>query len=370
MAGKARFRIPTLEEMAKADEQETTTTKQLQLKSRMGQGPAGHQAQTGSAESSVAPHPQSPKKRMLSQKAMMSRQPLSMRAGGTKPKVPQPEGKSSNNKTKGPTGSLVEYNTRIERSGGVSLVRGQPETQQPASTSNERVQQSSEEQDAIRADTLPTLAKLGKTNSLVVNPRQRGNPVLKFVRSIPWEFGNIAPDYVMGQCNCALFLSLRYHQLNPEYIHMRLKQLGRSFELRVLLVQVDIKDPHHLLKELAKICILADCTLMLAFSAEEAGRYLETYKVYENKAVEAIMERSDPNFSVQLNDCLSRVKSVNKTDCATLLATFGSLQGIMSASVEDLSLCPGFGPQKAKRLHDVFREPFLVAKKRRANAVD
>ena len=34
--------------------------------------------------------------------------------------------------------------------------------------------------------------------------------------------------------------SLRYHQLHPEYIHQRLKQLGRSFELRVLLVQVDI----------------------------------------------------------------------------------------------------------------------------------
>ena len=38
-----------------------------------------------------------------------------------------------------------------------------------------------------------------------------------------------------------LFLySLRYHHFNPEYIHERLRQLGQRFELRILLVQVDV----------------------------------------------------------------------------------------------------------------------------------
>ncbi|XP_046567875.1 DNA excision repair protein ERCC-1-like isoform X2 [Haliotis rubra] len=213
-------------------------------------------------------------------------------------------------------------------------------------------------------ESLPTLAKIGKTNSLIVNQRQRGNPILKHVRNIPWEYGNIVPDYVMGQSTCALFLSLRYHQLNPEYIHKRLQLLGKSFDLRVLLVQVDIKDPHHLLKDLAKMCILADCTLMLAFSPEEAGRYLETYKVYENKPPEAIMERTENNFMAKMTDCLTTVKSVNKTDCMTLMTTFGSLEKVMKAGKEELSLCPGFGPQKAQRLHDVFHQPFLKSRKR------
>lgn len=35
---------------------------------------------------------------------------------------------------------------------------------------------------------------------------QRGNPVLKFVRNVPWEFGDVVPDYVLGQSTCALFL--------------------------------------------------------------------------------------------------------------------------------------------------------------------
>lgn len=94
--------------------------------------------------------------------------------------------------------------------------------------------------------------------------------MLKFVRSVPWEFGEVTPDYVLGQSTCALFLSLRYHNLHPDYIHERLQSLGKNFALRVLLVQVDVKDPQQALKELAKICILADCTLVLAWRGSRA----------------------------------------------------------------------------------------------------
>ncbi|KAM7233259.1 hypothetical protein CapIbe_015395 [Capra ibex] len=135
-----------------------------------------------------------------------------------------------------------------------------------------------------------------KSNSIIVSPRQRGNPVLRFVRNVPWEFGDVLPDYVLGQSTCALFLSLRYHNLHPDYIHQRLQSLGKSYALRVLLVQVDVKDPQKALKELAKMCILADCTLILAWSPEEAGRYLETYKAYEQKPADLLMEKLEQDF--------------------------------------------------------------------------
>ncbi|MBN3320026.1 ERCC1 protein, partial [Atractosteus spatula] len=189
----------------------------------------------------------------------------------------------------------------------------------------------------------------GTGNSIVVSPRQRGNPVLKFVRNVPWEFGDVVPDYVLGQTSCALFLSLRYHNLNPNYIHDRLKQLGQSYTLRVLLVQVDVKDPHHALKDLARICILADCTLILAWSPEEAGRYLETYKSYEKKPADLLKEHVEQDFLSKVTDCLTTVKSVNRTDVLTLLSTFSSLDGIMKASKEDLTVCPGLGPQKVRQ---------------------
>ncbi|XP_071197629.1 DNA excision repair protein ERCC-1 [Salvelinus alpinus] len=205
---------------------------------------------------------------------------------------------------------------------------------------------------------------VGSGNSIIVSPRQRGNPILKFVRSVPWEFGEVVPDYVLGQTTCALFLSLRYHNLNPNYIHDRLKLLGQTFILRVLLVLVDVKDPHHSLKELARICIMADCTLILSWSPEEAGRYLETYKSYEKKPADLLQEHVEKDYLSKVTDCLTTVKSVNKTDSITLLSTFSSLEGIISAAKEDLVLCPGLGPQKARRLYDVLHQPFLKAKKK------
>uniref|UniRef100_A0A671NDK3 Excision repair cross-complementation group 1 n=1 Tax=Sinocyclocheilus anshuiensis TaxID=1608454 RepID=A0A671NDK3_9TELE len=176
----------------------------------------------------------------------------------------------------------------------------------------------------------------GSGNSIIVSPRQRGNPILKFVRNVPWEFGEVVPDYVLGRTTCALFLSVRYHNLNPSYIHERLKQLGQSFTLRVLLVQVDVKDTHHALKELARICIMFVCP-------EEAGHYLETYKSYEKKPADVLKEQVEKNYRSQVTDCLTTVKSVNKTDAMTLLST-ASLR-----HMDELVLCPGLGPQKVCR---------------------
>jgi hypothetical protein len=84
----------------------------------------------------------------------------------------------------------------------------------------------------------PQTSKGSKTHCLLVSPKQRGNPLLKSICNVPWEYDDIVPDYQMGKTSCALFLSLRYHNLNPDYIHQRLKLLGKTYELRVLLVQV------------------------------------------------------------------------------------------------------------------------------------
>ncbi|CAI9731608.1 excision repair ERCC-1-like isoform X1 [Octopus vulgaris] len=213
----------------------------------------------------------------------------------------------------------------------------------------------------------PTVTSKAYSNSIIVNSRQRGNPILKGIRNVPWEFGNIVPDYEMGKACCALFLSLRYHQLHPEYIHKRLESLGKSYDLRIMLVQVDVKDCSYLLKDLGKMCILANCTLILAFSAEEAGRYLETYKVYENKPPDAIMEKSDKDYMSMLTECLTSVKQINKTDCANIISKFMSLEAVIQSNEKDFTFCPGLGPRKAEQLYNVFHEPFLKRRKLPSN---
>ncbi|XP_068602643.1 DNA excision repair protein ERCC-1 [Brachionichthys hirsutus] len=286
----------------------------------------------------------------------------------------QTEGPSTLPRTEGSTADLKQT-----ESASLSSSTGERETLQdfPKTTgsepemvqASERTQESrtnQKERSIPKTGTHPSLAAgpspVGSGSSIVVSPRQRGNPILKFVRSVPWEFGDVVPDYVLGPTTCALFLSLRYHSLNPNYIHDRLKTLGKSFTLRVLLVQVDVKDPHHALKELAQISIRADCTLILSWSPEEAGRYLETYKSYEKKPADILKEQIEKDYLSKVTDCLTTVKSINRTDAITLLSIFSSLEGIIGASKEDLVLCPGLGPQKARRLHDVLHKPFLKSK--------
>jgi len=209
-------------------------------------------------------------------------------------------------------------------------------------------------------------AKAVSSNSILVNPRQRGNPVLKFIRSVPWEYSEIVPDYVLGANICSLFLSVRYHNLHPDYIHERLKELRHSFELRILLVQVDVSDPYPNLKTLTHISMLADLTIIPVYSAEEAGRILENYKIYENKPPDMIQERQDPNSMQQVVDALTSIRSVNKTDASTLLNIFGSLAKILKANVEQIALCPGFGPQKAQKVHSVLHEKFKMSGEKNA----
>lgn len=210
----------------------------------------------------------------------------------------------------------------------------------------------------------PSKAKdSSKFSTVLVSLKQKGNPLLKFVTNVPWEYSEIVPDYVMGKTTCALFLSIRYHQLNPDYIHERLKALGHMYNLRVLLVQVDVPEPHHALKHLTRICILADLTLMLAWSSEDAGKIIETYKIYENKSPDAIMERSDTAPYQKLMNALTTIRSVNKTDATTLLSTFGTLSKLIQAQPNTLALCPGIGIQKAERIHKTLHEQFLCPSK-------
>jgi DNA excision repair protein ERCC-1 len=60
---------------------------------------------------------------------------------------------------------------------------------------------------------------VAKSNCVLVNPKQRGNPLLKTITAVPWEYDDIIPDYVVGLKACILYLSLRYHTLNPDYIN-------------------------------------------------------------------------------------------------------------------------------------------------------
>ncbi|KAI9012046.1 restriction endonuclease type II-like protein [Phycomyces nitens] len=208
----------------------------------------------------------------------------------------------------------------------------------------------------------PQTANQRKSNggSIIVNTSQQENPLLKHIRNVAWELDStIKPDYVVGKTTGVLYLSLRYHRLHPEYIYDRMSKLANAYVLKVLLVFVDIDNYSEPLRELNCAVISHNFTLMLSWSLEEAGRYLETYKYFENKSSDLLRERVVDDYQIKMTDCLTNVTSVNKTDTITLLTNFESFKGITKASTEALSMCAGFGDQKVKRLQNALRQPFM-----------
>jgi DNA polymerase/3'-5' exonuclease PolX len=99
-------------------------------------------------------------------------------------------------------------------------------------------------------------------------------------------------------------------------------------------------------------------TLVLAWSEEEAARYLETFKTFENNNGSIIQRREQTTFVEQITDTLTAIKSVNKTDAIQLLGHCGSLLGIARTPIDQLGLIPGMGPKKVRRVYDAIHKPF------------
>src|SRR5947209_9305906 len=106
--------------------------------------------------------------------------------------------------------AAVESSASVPRSSGPSAINGHSKVVQP------------------KPQALPS--RQGPS-AILVSTRQKGNPILNHVKSLPWEYSDIPCDYVLGATTCALFLSLKYHRLHPEYIYSRIRQLGKLYNL-------------------------------------------------------------------------------------------------------------------------------------------
>ena len=198
--------------------------------------------------------------------------------------------------------------------------------------------------------------------SILVSPRQKGNPILNNIQSVPWEYSDIPADYVLGATSCALFLSLKYHRLHPEYIYSRIRGVAGKYRLRVLMVMVDIDSHEDPLKELSKTSLINNLTLMLCWSAAEAGRYLSLYKSYEHAPPSSIRGQQATSYSEKLVEFVTAPKSINKTDTISLVGNFGSLRSAINAQPEEIALLGGWGDKKVSSWHSAVREGFRVRK--------
>ena len=219
--------------------------------------------------------------------------------------------------------------------------------------------------DQPKPQILPSRTAL---STILVSARQKGNPILNHIKLMAWEYADIPADYVLGATTCALFLSLKYHRLHPEYIYNRIRLLAGKYNLRILLIMVDISNHEDSLKELSKTSIVNNVTLILCWSAPEAAHYLELFKSSEKAQPTAIRTQQAQSYKESLLEFVTVPRSINKSDAASLISTFGSLQAAIIAQPEQVTSIPGWGEKKVDQWCKAVREDFRVeiAKKRPA----
>ncbi|CAN6581991.1 unnamed protein product [Malus baccata var. baccata] len=177
-----------------------------------------------------------------------------------------------------------------------STAASQPPQTSDATNSRQTGQSDVPSSSSAPANAVASSSSVQRRNAILVSHRQKGNPLLKHIRNVRWEFADIVCDYLLGQSSCALYLSLRYHLLHPDYLYFRIRELQKNFKLRVVLCHVDVEDVIKPLLEVTKTALLHECTLLCGWSLEECGRYLETIKVYENKPADIIQGQMDTDY--------------------------------------------------------------------------
>lgn len=129
--------------------------------------------------------------------------------------------------------------------------------------------------------------------------------------------------------------------------------------LRILLVHVDIENHQDALKELTKTTLKQDFTILLAWSAEEAGRYLAELKIMESASAKAIQGHTTDDYEATLQDVLGKVKGINKNDALSLVAQYGSLKNAILDGGRTAEAIGGWGTVKVKKFKEAITQPFI-----------
>lgn len=125
---------------------------------------------------------------------------------------------------------------------------------------------------------------------------------------------------------------------------------------------VDIQNHEEPLKELSKTSMVNNLTLILCWSAQEAGRYLELYKSYEHASPTSIKAHQSTSYRDKLVEFVTTPRSINTTDATSLISAFGSIRAAVNARPEEIGMIPGWGEKKVQRWCQTVDEPFRVRK--------
>lgn len=221
-----------------------------------------------------------------------------------------------------------------------------------------------------QTSTKPNGSNLHTFNQVQVAKSQTGNPLLEYLNIFQMNSKIKDVDYVINSKCVALFLSLKYHKLHPEYIYNKMKKVTytRDDILRVLLVLVDIEDFQDTVRELNKLALFNKITIILAFSNEQCAIYLQNLKYVEREASKRIIQgvkskdeevlADEGKFLERLVDTVSSIKSITTSDAKSLLGKYGSIKALVEADAAGILSVEGMGDLKTDRFLQTLHQPW------------
>jgi len=119
-----------------------------------------------------------------------------------------------------------------------------------------------------------------KPGAIAVSKSQSGNPLLTHLSSFSVADHDMIEDFALSDTCSSLFLSVKFHKLSPQYIGKRMEAMRRKVKTQVLVVHVDDADCEKCLLEIHGLAMAFHFVVVLAWSLQEAARYLEAYAKY------------------------------------------------------------------------------------------
>jgi DNA excision repair protein ERCC-1 len=178
-----------------------------------------------------------------------------------------------------------------------------------------------------------------RLGAILVNPQQKGNPLLQHLGNIHVADNELAEDFVLSDSCSALYVSVKFHKLNPLYVGKRMEAMKKKVKTQVLVVHVDDADCEKPLLEVQTLAISFRFVVVLAWSLQEAARYLDAYsRSAGTNTVKLLEGKQASDLHAKAVEVLTTVPAINKNDAKTLMRNFNTMAEIFNASMTDLSI--------------------------------
>ena len=180
---------------------------------------------------------------------------------------------------------------------------------------------------------------------LTISKRQEKNPMIPLLGGIDTRFTQSDIfDFAITDEIAILFLTIKFHRLNPQYFDDRAKKLIGPWKTRILILLIDDDNPNRHISALTQTAMAHNMTTVLAFGYEEASKWLHSYYTIQDSSLDELKSTSESNYDIAVN--MLHSLNISRKDAEDLLNTFGSIDKILKASKEQISKATSMSSSK------------------------